>query len=222
MENEVPSSGSNQASRPNLSSWSRSCSHGRAGNLILASASPRRRELLSEAGIPFEIIPAQVDETPVEGETPLEYASRVAREKATVISLLHPDKWVLGADTVVIVDNMILGKPYTQEEAIGMLRLLSGRQHEVLTAVALVCSTLDSPTMEVAEFHVASQVIFRDLNEKEIQDYVETNEPMDKAGAYAIQGGAAGFVERYVGSWSNIVGLPMEELLVHLRTLKIR
>lgn len=189
--------------------------------LILASASPRRRELLSEARIPFEVFPADVDESPIEGEPPHLYASRVARDKATAISQNHPERWVLGADTVVAVSDQILGKPCTQEEARGMLHLLSGRPHEVITAVALIRSTRTSPILDMIEFDVISQVVFRTLTEREILDYVETGEPMDKAGAYAIQGGAAGFVERYAGSWSNIVGLPMDEVLSHLSDLGI-
>jgi septum formation protein len=189
--------------------------------LILASASPRRRELLSEARIPFEVVPADVDESPSEGEPPHLYASRVARDKATAISLNHPERWVLGADTVVAVGDQILGKPCSQEEACEMLHLLSGRQHEVITAVAFIRSIRTSPVTEMIEFIVISQVVFRVLTEREMLDYVETGEPMDKAGAYAIQGGAAGFIERYTGSWSNIVGLPMEEVLSHLRDLGI-
>ncbi len=193
-----------------------------ASPLILASASPRRRELLAEAGIPFEVFPAGIDEVPLEGETPDQYASRVARDKAVAIAQLHPGRWVLGADTVVVVDDQILGKPGCPEEACQMLHLLSGRRHEVLTAVAFVRSNERLPSLEMDEFSVRSEVIFRDLTEKEIHDYVETGEPMDKAGAYAIQGGAAGFVKRFAGSWSNIVGLPLEWVQNHLATLKTR
>ena len=196
----------------------RTCSAGQVSPLILASASPRRRELLSEAGIPLEVFPANVDETPFTGEPPCQYARRVATAKAIAISHLYPQRWVLGADTVVILENQILGKPNTEKEAIGMLRLLSGCQHQVLTAVAL--TRIDGTIhLEIDEFSVSSLVFFRPLTENEIHGYVKTREPMDKAGAYAIQGGAAGFVEKYTGSWSNIVGLPMEEVLSHLKAI---
>lgn len=208
--------GSENTDQTGVFSRPRSSTPGPAEGLILASASPRRRELLTEAGIPFDVFPADVDETPLPGEAPLIYASRVACDKATVIAKQYPGRWVLGADTVVVVDNQILGKPCSPEEACGMLRLLSDRQHEVMTAVALVHWVSQTSGLELDEFSVTSEVVFRALTEGEICDYVSTGEPMDKAGAYAIQGGAAAFVERYEGSWSNIVGLPLEEVLAHL------
>lgn len=186
--------------------------------LILASASPRRRELLSEAGIQFEVFPADVDEIPHPGETPSQYASRVARAKAMAVSRVYPRHWILGADTVVFLKDRIMGKPNTEEEACEMLRHLSGCQHEVLTAVTLM-RFKSTTQIDIDEFNVVSQVSFRPLSEVEIDDYVKTREPMDKAGAYAIQGGAAGFVKTYTGSWSNIVGLPIEEVISHLKAI---
>ncbi|MCG3197788.1 MAG: Septum formation protein Maf [bacterium] len=191
-------------------------------SFILASASPRRRELLREAGIAFEGIPARVDESLSQGEAPLDYALRLAKEKAWQVAELHPGRWVLGADTIVVLtqDNgieRILGKPESKEEAARILSALSGKRHWVTTACALVMTQGESPhPVRIETFHVTSEVWFRKLSEAEIWAYVRTGEPMDKAGAYAIQGGAANFVEKFHGSWSNIVGLPMEELQAHL------
>lgn len=192
-------------------------------SLVLASASPRRRELLREARIEFEVIPAWVDESLRDGEEPLEYAYRLAREKASRVAERNPHRWVLGADTIVVLSTdvntgqRVLGKPETEAEAIEMLQALSGKRHEVTTACALAMTQAEgSSPARIESFHVTSEVWFRSLAEEEIRAYVRTGEPMDKAGAYAIQGGAANFVEKFHGSWSNIVGLPVEELLVLL------
>ena len=172
--------------------------------LILASASPRRAELLTAAGIPFEVRPAHIDERIHPGEEAGAYASRVALEKARVVQAASDGRPVLAADTVVVVDRQILGKPADSDDAKRMLRMLSGRAHEVVTAVVLVS--------EKGSFVTGTEVTtveFVLLNKAEIDWYVATGEPSDKAGAYAIQGLASRFVTRIEGSYSNVVGLPV-------------
>jgi septum formation protein len=171
--------------------------------LVLASASPRRRELLAAAGITFEVLPVEVDETPASGETPAAHVQRLAREKAAAGLALRPEAVVLGADTIVVAATQILGKPRDAEDAARMLRLLSGRAHEVLTGVALASAR--GTAVEMAR----TQVWFGALSEDEIADYIASGEPRDKAGAYAVQGLASRFVVRIDGSYSNIVGLPV-------------
>jgi septum formation protein len=172
--------------------------------LLLASASPRRAELLTAAGIPFEARPAHVDERIHPGEEAVAYASRVALEKARAVQATSDGRPVLAADTVVVVDRQILGKPADSDDAKRMLRMLSGRAHEVVTAVVLVSRNGSFVTgTEV------STVEFTLLNRAEIDWYVATGEPSDKAGAYAIQGLASRFVTRIEGSYSNVVGLPV-------------
>lgn len=173
--------------------------------LILASASPRRAELLYSAGFDFEVIPATVDETPLEGEAPEAYTLRVAREKARQVAGLQggPDVLVLGADTEVVVEGRIFGKPADPEAARRMLCQLSGAVHEVMTAVVVV-----SGRGEAVEV-VTTRVRFVPLAAEEVEWYVGTGEPMGKAGAYAIQGRGARFIDRIEGSWSNVVGLPI-------------
>lgn len=171
--------------------------------LILASASPRRRELLTTAGIEHVVDAANVDETPHAGEAPAAYAERLARAKAAAVAARHPETPVLGADTVVVIDDTILGKPVDAADARRMLTLLSGREHVVLTAVAVARRGLVRSS--VAE----TSVVMRHISGPEIDDYVATGEPMDKAGAYAIQGGAAGFVRSVFGDFDTVVGLPI-------------
>ncbi|MEP6915831.1 MAG: Maf family protein [Acidobacteriota bacterium] len=173
--------------------------------LILASASPRRAELLTSAGFSFEVRPADVDESPRSGEAPNVYALRVARDKAAaaLTGCADPDLVFLAADTVVVVDELILGKPRDDADAERMLRLLANRTHQVLTAV--VVRTIVTERFAV----VATQVRFRALDDLEIAWYVASGEPIAKAGAYAIQGRAARFVDWIEGSWSNVVGLPI-------------
>jgi septum formation protein len=175
--------------------------------IVLASASPRRAELLRGAGIPFEVIVADVDETVYPGEQPEIYALRVAAAKAQAVSERADGRPVLAADTVVIVHDQILGKPVDAGDARRMLRLLSGRAHHVLTAVVLD----DEVTLE------RTQVQFAALGDDEIDWYVASGEPHDKAGAYAIQGLAARFVTRIDGSYSNVVGLPVSRVYQLLR-----
>lgn len=173
--------------------------------LILASASPRRAELLASAGYEFDVAPTDVDETPEVAESPESYALRVARDKAIAASAScrHQDNVVLAADTVVVVDGQILGKPKDSADARRMLRLLSNGVHEVHTAVVA-----RTPAGERTEL-VTTRVRFVPLDDAEIDWYIASGEPEGKAGAYAIQGRAARFIDRIEGSWSNVVGLPL-------------
>jgi septum formation protein len=182
--------------------------------LVLASASPRRQELLRNAGIPFTVQPADVNETPLAGESPQACAERLAREKAFAVFQSRPQQFVLGADTIVVVDGTILGKPRDTEDAARMLRLLSGRTHAVITGVCLVgpATSRQLPVASNTTTQTASEttlVTFCELCDDEIRDYVATGEPMDKAGAYAIQGIASRWIPRIEGDYSNVVGLPM-------------
>lgn len=174
--------------------------------LILASASPRRRELLRQAGFDFETRPSGVQELRRVGESAEDFARRVAREKALEVAKLSPPgRLVLGADTVVAMNGEILGKPLDADDAARMLQLLAGRTHTVITGVCLI----QAPGYLVALRHAATRVGFRPLDEKEIRDYVQSGEPMDKAGAYGIQGLASKFVSRIDGCYFNVVGLPI-------------
>jgi septum formation protein len=178
--------------------------------LILASASPRRREILESAGIPFETRPAEVDETPLLHETAEEYVRRLAEEKARAV--WRAGDTVIGADTVVAVDKVLLGKPRDGEEAARMLRLLSGRRHRVLTGVCFFDG-------EKAETAVEETFVeFLPLSDEEIAAYVATGETFDKAGAYGIQGAASKFVARIEGCYFNVVGLPIARVYEFLRS----
>jgi septum formation protein len=177
-------------------------------NWILASASPRRSELLRAAGQRFECVASGVDETPRQAERALDFALRIARNKAREISGRRPAHWVLAADTIVVVDGESLGKPRDAADATTMLERLSGHHHEVATAFVL----LDDRGEIFVEQVVRTEVVFRTLEESEIAAYVSSGEPFDKAGAYAIQGGAAEFVIALHGSRSNVIGLPMDEV----------
>ena len=178
--------------------------------LILASQSPRRSEILQQAGIAFVAKNANVDETAQPKEDPETYVKRVAELKAIAIEA-GPDDVVLGADTVVVIDGRILGKPADNEEAVAMLKAISGRKHEVITGICLKRG--QHMTLDWA----VTLVWFMDLTDGEIQDYVASGEPRDKAGAYAIQGLASKYVEKIEGSYSNVVGLPVELVYKHLR-----
>jgi septum formation protein len=179
--------------------------------LILASASPRRAELLRNAAISFTVEPAHVAEQPATHEKPVDYAQRLARDKARAVSARHPQSAVLGADTVVVVDQHLLEKPTDNADAARMLRLLSGRTHQVITGVCLV-----APDFEQTEAEI-TQVVFSPLSEREIAAYVASGEPMDKAGAYAIQGMASRWVQRIEGCYFNVVGLPVPRVYGMLR-----
>ena len=174
-------------------------------DLILASASPRRAELLQQIGLKFQVQPADIDETPTSLETPEHYVERLAREKALSIARQHPEKLVLGSDTSVIHYEEILGKPESTEHAVSMLQALSGSTHQVLTAVALAKGT------ECWSRVVTTDVTFRELEAAEISAYVASGEPMDKAGSYGIQGLGGIFVSSIKGSYSAVVGLPLQE-----------
>jgi septum formation protein len=172
--------------------------------LILASGSPRRQELLHEAGIEFEVFPADIPEDLIPGEPPLDYALRMAREKASRVAVQFPNNFVLGADTIVVLDDQVLAKPRDAQDAERMLAMLSNRSHQVMTAVSLA-----TPGGRHETRSCTTTVRFRRLNEEEISKYVASGEPHDKAGAYAIQGGAASWVVHLEGDYSNVVGLPI-------------
>jgi septum formation protein len=171
--------------------------------LVLASKSPRRAELLTAAGIEFTVRSADIDETPWPDEKPLEFALRMATEKAAAVEL-HEGETILAADTIVVVGTEIMGKPQDAADATRMLRVLSGRAHEVITAVCL------RKAEESIVQSDSTQVWFTAMTEDEIAGYVASGEPMDKAGAYGIQGLASRFIPRIEGSYSNVVGLPTE------------
>jgi septum formation protein len=188
--------------------------------IVLASASPRRQELLRNAGIAFTVQAADINEAPLAGETPRDCAERLAREKALAVFQTRPQDGVLGADTIVVVDNTILGKPRDAGDAARMLQLLSGRTHEVITGVCLVGPAASGQWSVVSNTKTASEttlVTFCELSDDEIRDYVATGEPMDKAGAYAIQGIASRWIPRIEGDYSNVVGLPVALVYAMLR-----
>ena len=181
-------------------------------HIILASTSPRRRELLALAGVPFTVIPSPAEEpAPDVNEFPAAYAARMARLKAAAVAGDHPEAVVIGADSVVAVETTILGKPRDAADAMRMLGLLSGRTHQVVTGCALF-----GPGPEPTIFTVSTDVSVTTLSEAAIAAYVATGEPMDKAGAYAIQGKAAAFVTVINGSYTNVVGLPLAEVVACL------
>ena len=197
-------------------------------NIYLASRSPRRRELLKQVGVPFEIVMLRedvkrgvdVDESPLPNESPETYALRVACSKAELAAQymgrrVLPPRPVLAADTTVVCEGRIIGKPADREDAVRMLKSLAGRQHEVITAVALATPARLEKAVSI------SRVWFKPLSEDEIRRYVATGEPLDKAGAYAIQGRAAAFITRIEGSFSGIMGLPLAETAELLRKFGI-
>jgi septum formation protein len=187
--------------------------------LILASASPRRQELLRSARIPFVAQAADIEERVREGELPRDCAERLGREKALAVSRTRPADYVLGADTIVVVDGNILGKPRDAGDAERMLRMLSGRVHEVITGVCLAVARGEGPggreggthegVERLATASAITLVTMCELSDAEIREYVATGEPMDKAGAYAIQGIASRWIPRIEGDYSNVVGLPV-------------
>ena len=177
--------------------------------LILASASPRRAEILHSAGLSFTVISSAVDETPVPGESPVEMVQRLALAKAELVAARAVGPAiVIGADTTVVLDGAILGKPRTTEDARQMLEKLSGRTHSVVTGVALI----RLPDIERREFHETTQVQFAALDQEEIIRYLASGEAFDKAGAYAIQGRAGRYIPRIQGCYYNVVGLPLSRL----------
>ncbi len=185
--------------------------------LVLASASPRRADLLRAAGLTFDVVPADIDEDVRAGEDPAGYVERLAREKAALVAGRHPEAFVLAADTTVVVDGTILGKPADADDARRMLRLLSGRPHQVLTGVAMT-----GPGRFERAAVARTRVTFAPLTDDEISWYAATGEPLDKAGAYAVQGLASRFVARIEGSHPNVVGLPVEVVYAWCREAGIQ
>ena len=184
--------------------------------LILASSSPRRAEILASAGLPFSVLSSAVDESPYPGEAPAVLVQRLANTKADLVTARAVGPAiVLGADTVVVLDDKILGKPRSTEEARQMLQQLSGRTHSVLTGVALI----RLPDGERRQFIESTLVHFRPITEEELSSYLATEEPYDKAGAYAIQGQAGRYIPRIEGCYFNVVGLPLSRVLTELKTL---
>jgi len=178
--------------------------------LVLASASPRRRDLLRRAGIRFEVFPADIPEIQQPGETPVAFAQRLAHSKALSVAKqlgASPPRLVLGADTIVVLDGEVFGKPRDSDHALELLERLVGREHSVITAVALVASD----TLRVRQATVTSRVEMRAVERDELIAYVATGESLDKAGGYAVQGGARSFVTRIHGSETNVIGLPIDE-----------
>ena len=183
--------------------------------IILASASPRRKELLSLAGVEFTVKVADVDEVIPENASPDEVVMSLAMQKAQAVAKENADSIVIGSDTVVALDGVILGKPKNEENAAEMLRTLSGRSHTVYTGVAIIHGE------KTKVFCEATEVVFNELSEEEILRYVATKEPMDKAGAYGIQGKGCVLVEKIVGDYFNVVGLPVSKLYRELRDFDV-
>lgn len=185
------------------------------GRIVLASASPRRLELLASAGVEFEVFASDIPEEPTPGEAPADFSLRLARDKAVAAAARVEGRWFIGADTIVVCDGEIMGKPADGADAVRMLKKLSGVPHEVITAYAIYDKARDGLLCRP----VVTKVFFKGLRDEEIAAYVATGCPMDKAGAYAIQGGAAYMVERIDGSYTNVVGLPLCEVVEDLRKL---
>jgi len=180
---------------------------------ILASASPRRIDMLRGMGLHFEIVPSDIDESPTPHESPQHHVLRLSREKAQKVGKAHPRGWVLGADTIVVIAEEILGKPADRSEAEQMLRKLSGRAHEVYTGFTL----FHGRSEKVSSRTVKSAVFFRNIPDDEIAWYLSTPEPYDKAGAYAVQGMGAFFIKEIQGSYTNVMGLPLCEVVDALK-----
>ncbi len=184
--------------------------------IVLASSSPRRKELLQSVGIEFEVIEPSSDESLLDKENPEDYVLRLSTEKALSVSKnLEVDVLIIGADTIVVVDNKILGKPMDEEDAEAMLNKISGGTHHVLTAFSII-----NAKHEILHKHVVgTEVIVKTLEPKEIEGYIKTGEPMDKAGAYGIQGIGAFMIKGIRGSYTNVVGLPLVEVIEALTKL---
>ena len=192
--------------------------------LYLASQSPRRRELLTQVGISFDVLSVDIDETVKDNEEPNDYVIRLAKEKALAgrQRLTQDSKAVLGSDTSVVIDGQILGKPKNAAEAKKMLALLSGKIHQVMTAVALATQDTNSSQAELSSVFSVSDVTFKVLSNKEIDEYLLTGEYVDKAGSYAIQGLAAAFITHLSGSYSGVMGLPLYETVELLNKAGIK
>ncbi|MGL5316279.1 MAG: Maf family protein [Peptostreptococcaceae bacterium] len=177
-------------------------------DIILASASPRRKEILENTKLKFRIIKSEVEEVIVEGESPQQVVMRLSFEKCMDVASKHESSLVIGADTIVVLDGMILGKPKDEDEAYEMLRKLSNNVHQVITGISLINLEGNKKIID----YVVSNVKFKDLSEEDIKDYIQTNESLDKAGAYGIQGYGALLVDEIQGDYFNIVGLPISRV----------
>lgn len=180
--------------------------------LILASSSPRRSYLLEQAGLTFTVIPSSFDENSVSLSTPETYVKTLAEAKAADVSKAYPECWVIGADTIVVIDGKILGKPDSKEQARTMLKRLSGKTHQVFTGYCICCRDRERSFSDT----VKTDVLFKNLSDNEIEWYINTSEPFDKAGAYAIQGLGTFIVKSIKGSYTNVVGLPVCEVIEFL------
>lgn len=180
--------------------------------IILASKSPRRKYLLEQAGLSFSVIPSSFDESTVPISSPETYVKILAEAKANDIAEKYPDKWVIGADTIVLIGGDILGKPKSREQARTMLKRLSGQTHQVFTGYSICCKDRQRQFSEA----VITKVLFKNLTDQEIEWYIHTKEPFDKAGAYAIQGLGTFLVKSIHGSYTNVVGLPVCEVIEFL------
>jgi septum formation protein len=177
-------------------------------NIILASASPRRKEILENANVKFDVVKSTIDEVILDQELPSQVVMRLAFEKCMDIASKNENDLVIGADTIVVLDDIILGKPKDKEDATSMIKKLSGKTHQVITGISLVNLNVNKKIID----YVVSNVKFKDLSEEDIKDYIQTNESLDKAGAYGIQGYGAILVEEIQGDYFNIVGLPISRL----------
>jgi septum formation protein len=184
-------------------------------SFILASASPRRQGLLRSMGLKFKTIPAHVNENYLAGETPRQHVKRLSRDKAMVIAKKYSEACVLGADTIVVIDGLILGKPKNEIQARKMLQTLSGREHKVFTGFCIAHVAAEIYQTKV----VQSAVRFKTISPKEIEWYVACDEPYDKAGGYAVQGRGAYFIQSIRGSYTNVIGLPLCEVLETLKKM---
>ncbi len=184
--------------------------------IILASQSPRRKYLLEQAGIRFEVIPADIEEEPIKGESPENYVKRLSHEKAMHIAKKHPGKWVIGADTVVVIGGALLEKPGSIDDARSMLQQLSDSTHTVYTGYTLSLISSNGSGDRWLTRSVKTDVLFKKLTQREIEWYISTDEPFDKAGAYAIQGLGTFLVKSIHGSYTNVVGLPVCEVIEDL------
>ncbi|NLL69080.1 MAG: septum formation protein Maf [Acholeplasmataceae bacterium] len=183
---------------------------------ILASVSPRRKEIFEKAHLNFEIVASKFDESSISEPNPYLLAEKVAYGKAKEVSINYPNKIVIGADTIVLVNGEVLGKPKDFDDAFSILKKLSNHYQEVVTGVAIVYNN------HVHTFHAISEVVFRDVSDEEIIDYIKTKEPYDKAGAYAIQGKASDFVVKWNGELDNIIGFPIKKFLEELKIFEER
>lgn len=177
-------------------------------NIILASASPRRKEILENVNVKFTVVASNIDEVILDNEPPKELVMRLAFEKCMDVARKNEDALVIGADTIVVMDDQILGKPKNEEDACNMIELLSNKKHQVITGISLINLSLDKKVID----YVVSEVTFKDLSKETIRDYINTKESLDKAGAYGIQGYGSLLVESISGDYFNIVGLPISRI----------